>query len=211
MCNPRHRPVAAPTYESDPALAERLHDLLATRRTIRQFRAEPVDAQLTRLAIATAHTAPSGANRQPWRFVVVSEPDLKQQIRDGAEAEERRFHESRAADEWLDALAPLGTDWHKPHLTEAPFLIVVFQVRRPKPYYPLESIGIAVGMLLASLHVASLATLTHTPSPMRFLNRILDHPADEKPAMIVAIGWPAFGAEVPDITKKPLDEVLIWR
>jgi iodotyrosine deiodinase len=210
-CNPRHHPVPAPTYDSDPVLARRLYDLLRTRRTIRHFRGEPVDSELIRLAVAAAHTAPSGANRQPWRFVVVSEPDLKRQIREGAETEDRRFYESRAAAELLDALEPRGTDWHKPHLTDAPYLIVVFEVRRPKPYYPLESIGIAVGMLLVCLHVAGLATLTHTPSPMRFLNRILDRPPDEKPVMIVAVGWPAPEAEVPDITKKPLDEVLVWR
>lgn len=187
-----------------------MRDLLATRRTIRQFSSEPVDPELIRLAIATAHTAPSGANRQPWRFVVVSDPALKQQIRDGAEDEERQFYASRAGQTWLEALEPLGTDWHKPHLTNAPYLIVVFEVRKPKPYYPLESIGIAVGMLLTSLHVSGLATLTHTPSPMRFLNQILDRPADEKPIMVVPVGWPASDATVPDIDKKPLDDVLVW-
>ncbi|MGH9135448.1 MAG: nitroreductase family protein [Acidimicrobiales bacterium] len=192
-------------------MSARLHQLLRTRRSIRQFSSEPVDVEMIRLAVATAHTAPSGANRQPWRFVVVSEPGLKRQIREGAEQEEREFYESRAAAAWLDALEPLGTDWHKPHLTDAPFLIVVFEARKPKPYYPLESIGIAVGMLLVSLHVAGLATLTHTPSPMRFLNTILDRPPDEKPIMIVVAGWPAPDATVPDIAKKPLDDVLTWR
>jgi iodotyrosine deiodinase len=210
-CNPRHRPIPAPRYRSEPALAHRLHDLLGDRRTIRDFSPAPVDPELIRLAIATAHTAPSGANRQPWRFVVVTDPQLKQQIRDGAEEEEREFYESRGAQAWLDALEPLGTDWHKPHLTDAPFLIVVFEVRTPKPYYGLESIGIAVGLLLASLHVAGIATLTHTPSPMRFLNGILDRPSDEKPIMVVAAGWPAPDATVPDIPKKPLDDVLVWR
>lgn len=192
-------------------MARRVHDLLTTRRTIRHFSPVPVEPDLIRLAVATAHTAPSGANRQPWRFVVVSEPELKRQIRAGAEREEREFYESRAAHAWLDALEPLGTDWRKPHLTDAPFLIVVFEVRQPKPYYPLESIGIAVGMMLVCLHLAGLATLTHTPSPMRFLNPILDRPAEEKPIMVIAVGWPAPDAEVPDIAKKPLDEVLVWR
>ena len=210
-CNPRHRPVPAPRYEGDPGLARQLHDLLSQRRTIRHFDSADVDPELIRLAIATAHTAPSGANRQPWRFVVVSDPELKQQIRDGAEEEERTFYESRAAAAWLEALEPLGTDWHKPHLTDAPFLIVVFEARTPKPYYALESIGIAVGMLLASLHVAGVATLTHTPSPMRFLNGILDRPVDEKPIMVIAAGWPASDADVPDIAKKPLADVLVWR
>ncbi|MGH9246985.1 MAG: nitroreductase family protein [Acidimicrobiales bacterium] len=192
-------------------MARRLYDLLRRRRSIRQFSSDPVDPELVRLAVATAHTAPSGANRQPWRFVVVSDPELKRQIRDGAEDEERAFYESRAAAAWLDALEPLGTDWQKPHLTDAPILIVVFEVRRPKPYYPLESIGIATGMLLASLHVMGLATLTHTPSPMRFLNAILARPPEEKPIMVIPVGWPASDAEVPDIAKKPLDDVLVWR
>lgn len=201
----------APGYESDIELSRRLYELLRTRRTIRHFSPDPVDPAVIRLAIATANTAPSGANRQPWRFVVVSDPELKQQIRDGAEEEERRFYSSRAGETWLEALEPLGTDEHKPHLTDAPLLIVVFEVRKPKPYYPLESIGIAVGMLLTSLHVAGLATLTHTPSPMRFLNSILDRPADEKPIMVIPVGRPAPDATVPDISKKPLDEVLVWR
>lgn len=210
-CNPRHHPVAAPRYRREPALTHRLHELLRERRTIRDFSTAPVDPELIRLAISTAHTAPSGANRQPWRFVVVTDPQLKRRIREGAEAEERDFYESRAAQAWLDALEPLGTDWHKPHLTDAPYLIVVFEVRIPKPYYALESIGIAVGLLLASLHVAGIATLTHTPSPMRFLNLILDRPPDEKPIMVIAAGWPTPDATVPDIPKKPLDEVLVWR
>jgi nitroreductase len=205
------RTVPAPTYEGDGELAHRLFELLKTRRTVRDFSPEPVDPELIRLAVATAHTAPSGANRQPWRFVVVSDPALKQTIRDGAEEEERLFYESRAGQAWLEALEPLGTDWRKPHLTDAPYLIVVFEVREPKPYYPLESVGIAVGLLLASLHVAGVATLTHTPSPMRFLNRILDRPVQEKPIMVVTVGWPAADAQVPDIAKKPLDEVLVWQ
>jgi iodotyrosine deiodinase len=125
------RTVPAPTYERNPGLAQRLFELLKTRRTVRDFSGEPIDAEVIRLAVATAHTAPSGANRQPWRFVVVSDPELKQMIRAGAEEEEREFYESRAAQAWLEALEPLGTDWRKPHLTDAPYLIVVFEVRKP--------------------------------------------------------------------------------
>lgn len=209
-CNPAHRTIPAPRYDPDPEMAARLVDLLSQRRTVRDFSSDPLDPEAIRLAVEAANTAPSGANRQPWRFVVVSDPALKQQIREGAEDEERTFYESRAAEAWLEALAPLGTDWHKPHLTDAPYLVVVFEVREPKPYYPLESIGIAVGFLLAVLHVAGVATLTHTPSPMRFLNTILDRPSTEKPIMVIATGWPSLDAEVPDIAKKPLEEVLIW-
>ncbi len=209
-CNPRHREQPAALRAYDPAAAARFRDLVATRRTIRDFSTEPVDPQIVRDAIAAANTAPSGANRQPWRFVVVAADDAKQRIRDGAEAEERAFYDSRASQEWLEALAPLGTDWRKPHLTAAPFLIVVFEVHRPKPYYVKESVGIAVGFLLAALHAAGLATLTHTPSPMRFLNAILDRPAEERPHLLVAVGRPARGATVPVLERKSPDDVTVW-
>ena len=151
-----------------------------------------------------------GANIQPWRFVVVTDPELKRRIREGAEEEERAFYAGRAPAEWLAALEPLGTDQHKPHLEQAAALIVVFEVRRPKPYYAKESVGIALGLLLASLHQAGLATLTHTPSPMRFLNEILGRPAEEKPYVLVAIGHAAPDATVPDVLRKPIEEVLVW-
>ena len=155
---------------------------MRTRRTIRHFSSEPIDLELVRNAIATAATAPSGANVQPWRFVVVTDPERKRRIREGAEEEERAFY-GGVHDEWHEAVAPLGTHPDKPHLTEAPVLIVVFEVhkggRDPKPYFVKESVGIAVGLLLASLHQAGLATLTHTPSPMRFLNQILERPSNE--------------------------------
>ena len=166
-------------------------------------------------AIATAAGAPSGANMQPWHFVAVGDPALKRRIREAAEAEERAFYGGRAPDDWLAALAPLGTDADKPFLETAPWLIVVFQLNsgvgsggeRVKHYYVQESVGIACGFLLAALHQAGLATLTHTPSPMGFLRELLGRPANERAAMIVVAGRPAPDARVPDIAKKPFDAV----
>lgn len=192
------------------------------RRTVRDFSREAVPFGLIENAIATAATAPSGANQQPWTFVVVSDPDIKRQIRAAAEAEERESYERRMSQEWLEALAPLGTDWHKPHLEAAPYLVVVFRqaysIRHDeatgqeisvKHYYSEESVGIAVGLLLASLHLAGLATLTHTPSPMKFLTTILNRPANERPFVVIPVGYPAPDAQVPAITKKSLSEVMI--
>jgi len=191
------------------------------RRTVRDFSSEPVPFELIENAIATAATAPSGANQQPWTFVVVSDPDIKRQIRAAAEAEEKMSYEERMSEAWLAALAPLGTDWHKPHLEDAPYLIVVFrqayglgrdqhgQDIKIKHYYTEESVGIAVGMLLCSLHLAGLATLTHTPNPMGFLSEILGRPANERAYVVIPVGYPAAAARVPAITKKPLDEIMI--
>jgi nitroreductase len=186
------------------------------RRTVRDFTSEPVPYELIENAIATAAAAPSGANQQPWTFVVVSDPDIKRQIREAAEAEEKESYGGRMSQEWLDALAHLGTDWHKPHLEDAPYLIVVFLQaygveagQKIKHYYASESVGIAVGMLLCSLHMAGLATLTHTPSPMAFLSDILQRPVNERAYVVIPVGYPAQGAQVPAITKKPLAEVLI--
>ena len=188
-------------------------DELATRRTVRDFAPDPVPLDAVREAVRAAATAPSGANVQPWRFVVVTDPGVRRRIREGAEAEEREFYERRAGEEWLDALAPLGTGADKPFLETAPVLVVVFEVHRgegePRPYYPKESVGIAVGMLLAALHRAGFATLTHTPSPMRFLGEILGRPRNERPFVVVPVGYPAPGARVPAITRKPLAEVLV--
>jgi nitroreductase len=188
-------------------------DELATRRTVRDFAPDPVPLDAVREAVRAAATAPSGANVQPWRFVVVTDPGARRRIREGAEAEEREFYERRAGEEWLDALAPLGTGADKPFLETAPVLVVVFEVHRgegePRPYYPKESVGIAVGMLLAALHRAGFATLTHTPSPMRFLGEILGRPRNERPFVVVPVGYPAPGARVPAITRKPLAEVLV--
>ncbi|MCA9914115.1 MAG: nitroreductase family protein [Anaerolineae bacterium] len=199
---------------------ERSREFLArmrTRRTVRHYATTPVPAELIHNAVATAATAPSGANQQPWTFAVVSDTAIKRKIREAAEAEERELYERRMSDEWREALAPLGTDWHKPHLEDAPYLIVVFKQswgydsvgNRIKHYYVDESVGIAVGMLLASLHLAGLATLTHTPSPMKFLSEILQRPDNERAVMVIAAGYPAEDAQVPVISKKPLDEVLI--
>lgn len=191
------------------------------RRTVRQFSTEPVPYELIANAIATAGSAPSGANQQPWTFVVVSSPDVKQQIRRAAEEQERRTYEQRMSHEWRAALRPLGTDWQKPHLEDAPYLIVVFaqtygvrenelgEIEKVKHYYAIESVGIAVGMLLCSLHLAGLATLTHTPNPMGFLNEILDRPPNERGYVVIPVGYPAPDALVPAITRKPLNQILL--
>jgi iodotyrosine deiodinase len=187
------------------------------RRTVRDFSSEPVPYELVENAVATAATAPSGAHQQPWTFVVVSDRELKRRIREAAEEEERRSYESRMPDEWLEALRPLGTDWRKPHIEDAPFVVVVFEQAyglaadgsKVKHYYVRESVGIAVGLLLASLHEAGLATLTHTPSPMGFLREILGRPANERPYVLTPVGYPADGCTVPDLTRKPLDQVLV--
>ena len=196
-------------------------DMLRKRRTVRAFSSDPVPIEIIQNAIATAGTAPSGANQQPWRFVVVQDPDVKQQIRAAAEEEERESYEHRMSVEWLEALAPLGTDWQKPHLTEAPYIIVAFRLdygvkqlpngaqQRVKHYYPGESMGIAVGFLIAALHTAGLATLTHTPSPMKFLNEILHRPGNERPFVVLPVGYPARDCTVPVITKKSLDEIMV--
>lgn len=217
-CDPRHRTVPAPRRDLAPdealAAARAFLETMATRRSIRDFASDPVDPEVLRTAIAAAASAPSGANVQPWRFVVVTDPELKRRIREGAEKEERDFYESRASAEWLDALAPLGTDWRKPHLEAAPVLIVVFEVHKgegePKPYYGKESVGIATGLLLAALHHAGLATLIHTPSPMGFLGEILGRPRNERPFVVIPAGRAADDAEVPDIPRKPIDEVMVW-
>lgn len=186
---------------------------LRQRRTIREYAPRPVPMPIIEAAVAAAATAPSGANIQPWRFVVVTDPDRKRRIREAAEAEEREFYGRRASDEWLAALAQLGTDEHKPFLEDAPALIVVFEVHKgphsPRPYYVKESVGIAVGFLLAALHQAGLATLTHTPSPMKFLGEICGRPPEERPYVLIPVGYPATDATVPAITRKPLDDVLV--
>jgi len=193
------------------------YNLLRRRRTVRDFSPEPVPLEIIELAIATAGTAPSGANMQPWRFVVVRDAEVKKRIREAAEAEERASYGGRMPERWLRRLAPLGTDWHKPFLEVAPYLIVVFRIdylideetgETEPSYYAAESVGIATGMLLAALHNAGLATLTHTPSPMRFLNEILKRPKNEKPFVLIPVGYPTDGAEVPDIQRKPLNEII---
>ena len=225
MADPRYRPVPLQfTFLSPDEQRVRAREFLArvgTRRTVRHYSGDPVPAEVIDAAIAAAASAPSGANMQPWRFVVVRDPDVKRRIRAAAEAEERESYERRMPDDWLDALAPLGTDWHKPFLELAPVLIVVFRVdyaiepgpgggeRHVKHYYVSESVGIACGFLLAALHWAGLATLTHTPSPMGFLSEILGRPKNEKPYLLIPVGYPAPDAEVPDIRKKRMDEVRV--
>lgn len=196
-------------------------ETMRTRRSVREFSSDPVPFEVVSNAIATAGTAPSGANQQPWRYVVVGDPRTKQKIRELAEEEERESYEHRMSQEWLDALAPLGTTWQKPHLTDAPYLIVCFRLDyaldtdedgnevRVKHYYPGESMGISVGLLIAALHQAGLATLTHTPSPMKFLNEVLDRPRNERPFVILPVGYPADDCQVPRISKKPLDEIML--
>ena len=192
---------------------------LRRRRTVREFSREPVPWELIENAIAAAASAPSGANIQPWTFVVVSDPEVKRRVREAAEAEEHESYEHRMPDEWLRLLEQLGTDWRKPHLEDAPYVIVVFEQAygldpdggKVRHYYVRESVGIAVGFLLAALNAAGLATLTHTPSPMGFLREILDRPENERAFVVIPVGYPADGATVPDIDKKPLDVVLIQR
>jgi iodotyrosine deiodinase len=188
-------------------------DRMVARRSIRDFAPTPVPPEVIEQAIRAAASAPSGANLQPWRFVVVRDPARKRRLREAAEAEEREFYSRRAPAEWLDAIAPIGTDWHKPFLETAPVVVVVFEVHQskhsPKPYYIKESVGIAVGLLIGALQHAGLATLTHTPSPMRFLNEICERPAEERPYLVMPVGYPAPDATVPRLGRKPLSEVMI--
>lgn len=209
-----YRPARVAPEES----ARRLHDELAimsTRRTVRHFSTDPVPREAIEDAIRIAGTAPSGAHRQPWYFVAISDPASKARIRDAAEAEEREFYERRATPEWLEALAPLGTDFVKEHLTDAPWLIVVFRRdyelgadgTKLKGYYLNESVGIAVGFLIAALHHAGLATLTHTPAPMTFLREICGRPPSDKPFVLLPVGYPSDDCTVPDLERKPLSEI----
>ena len=191
---------------------------MARRRTVREFSNRPVPRAVIENALRAAGTAPSGANLQPWHFVVVNDAEIKKRIRTAAEQEEREFYNGRAPQEWLDALAPLGTDENKPFLETAPHLIAIFAEsygvlpdgRRVKHYYVNESVGIATGFLIAALHHAGLATLTHTPSPMNFLNDILGRPAHERPFLLLVAGYPAENCRVPEISKKSLDEIATW-
>jgi len=216
---PRTVPLAG-YHELPPAeMARRaaaFAELMGRRRTVRDFSDRPVPLSLIRDCLAAAGAAPSGANLQPWHFVVVSNPAVKHEIRLGAEEEERDFYGRRAPQEWLDALAPLGTDSDKSFLDTAPCLIAVFvqsfgllpDGRKVKHYYPTESVGLATGILITALHNAGLVSLTHTPSPMGFLNRILGRPRNERPFLLLVTGYPADGVEVPDISRKPLAEIV---
>ena len=208
------------TDEERIARARAAYERLRTRHTCRSFTDAPVPREVIEAAILTAGTAPNGANHQPWHFAAVSSPEKKRAIREAAEVEERAFYAGKASDEWLDALAPIGTDANKPFLETAPWLIVCFAQRKggiaedgqTQNYYVTESVGIACGMLLATLHEAGLATLTHTPSPMGFLREICGRPEWEKPLMIVVVGHPADDATVPEhaTRKKPLSRIASW-
>ncbi len=188
------------------------------RRTVRDFSDRPVPREVINQCLLAAGTAPNGANQQPWHFVVVSDPEIKRKIRAAAEEEERAFYGGRAPDEWLDALSHLGTDEHKPFLETAPYLIVIFGQHyglgpageKLKHYYVGESVGIATGMLITAIHNAGLVSLTHTPSPMGFLSQVLERPANERPFLILVVGYPAEDVQVPVITKKPLDEIATF-
>jgi nitroreductase len=209
--------VEYPIEEMQARCAEFLAEM-RRRRTVRHFSERAVPRELIAACLQTAATAPSGANQQPWHFVVVSDLAIRRQLRAAAEAEEREFYTRRATPEWLAALAPLGTDADKPFLEHAPYLIAIFaqtygvsaEGERVKHYYVSESVGIATGLLIAALHHAGLATLTHTPSPMGFLSQILDRPANEKPFLLLVTGFPEEGAQVPQISKKSLDEFVTF-
>jgi iodotyrosine deiodinase len=201
------------------ARARDFRALMQRRRTVREFSSEPVPRAIVEDAVMTAAGAPSGANQQPWTFACISDPAIKAKIRAGAEEEERAFYKGgKTPPEWLEALSILGTDEHKPFLETAPWLIVIFGQRygvaadgsHVKHYYVPESVGIAMGFLIAALHNAGLATLTHTPSPMGFLNEICGRPANEKPYVLLVAGYPADGCKVPVIAKKKLEEVSVW-
>lgn len=222
MPSPRFAPLNPyPAYD-DEERVRRAIDFAATmkrRLTVRQFSSRPVPRSVVEAALQAAASAPSGANMQPWHFVVVEDAAVKRQVREAAEREERAFYGGRAPREWLDALSSLGTDDDKPYLEAAPYLVVVFaQQYRPAPdgrrlkhYYVPESVGIATGMLITAFHLAGLATLTHTPSPMGFLNTLLGRPDHERPFVILVVGHPADDARVPVIEKKALSDVVTWR
>ncbi len=211
-----YRPARMPEAESIRAAAA-LRARMSERRTVRAFSPDPVPEQVVVDAIAVAATAPSGAHQQPWTFVLVTDPVVRSAIRAAAEAEEQLSYAGRLGEQWLAALRPLGTDEDKPHLTDAPYLIVVFQQRyyldpdgnQHKHYYVDESVGIAVGMLLTALHLSGLAALVHTPSPMRFLSEVLHRPRNEKAFAVLAVGHPAVDAVAPDLVRKSIDQVLV--
>ena len=218
---PRHVPYSRPRPSPSEALARarEFRADMGTRRSVRMFSADPVPRELIELAIMTAASAPSGAHQQPWTFVAVSDKDVKHEIRLAAEEEERRSYEGgRMPPEWLDALEPLGTDWHKPFLEVAPWIVVLFEQvhgRSPegtvkKHYYARESVGIACGLFIAAIHRMGLATLTHTPSPMGFLSRILGRPRNERPFVLLPVGYPAPDCTVPDLTRKSLEDVAAF-
>jgi iodotyrosine deiodinase len=198
--------------------ADEFYCLLDARRSVREFSADPVPRELIEQAIRSASTAPSGAHKQPWRFVAISDPEIKRKIRVAAEEEEKKSYDGRMPEEWLEALRPLGTNWEKPFLETVPWIVVVFEElyqqledgEKKKNYYVPQSVGIACGLFIAALHNMGLATLTHTPSPMAFLSAILGRPKNERPYILFPIGYPSETAEVPDLRRKSLEEVALW-
>jgi iodotyrosine deiodinase len=210
-------PTFVPTEAELNERSSTFYAQMNTRRSVRDFSDKPIAPAVIEQLILTASTAPSGAHKQPWTFCVVSDPALKRQIREAAEAEEYRSYASRMSAEWLADLAPLGTNWQKPFLDVAPYLIVVFRRsydwvdgQKRQNYYVSESVGLACGFLLTAIHQAGLVALTHTPSPMDFLTKLLDRPANEKPYLLIPVGYPASDAHVPDLRRKAAHDVLIW-
>ncbi len=205
------------TGSSPEEASRRFYEILDLRRTVRTFSNRPVSRETIENLILAAGTAPSGANKQPWRFVAVQDAAVKKEIRAAAEAEEREFYYRRANEQWLRDLAAVGTDEHKPFLEVAPWLVVVFKLMKDdaprrlsdQVYYVNESVGIAVGMFLAAAHMAGLVTLTHTPSPMKFLSRVLNRPDHERPYLLIPVGYPAEGCTVPDLHRKPLEQIMV--
>jgi iodotyrosine deiodinase len=219
-----HRPAPRSSYQPHTpegdglAAARRYAEIMASRRSVREFSTKPVPREIIEACVAAAATAPSGANKQPWRFVVVGDPAIKRELRVAAEIEERKFYESRANAEWIADLGAIGTDWQKPFLEDAPWVVVLFKVMRDERpervsdqvYYVNESVGIAAGVFISAIHQAGLVTLTHTPSPMQFMTAILRRPSYERPFLLMPVGYPADGCTVPDIERKPLSEVLVF-
>jgi nitroreductase len=221
MTQPGFKPLEFTRREPEDIVrrARELYSAMSRRRTTRHFSTDAVPREAIEFAIRTAGTAPSGAHQQPWTFVAVSDQELKRRIREAAEREEHENYHGRMPPEWLEALAPLGTDEHKPHLTEAPWVVVVFRkayglspdgAKRPY-YYTQESVGIAIGFFIAAVHLMGLVTLTHTPNPMGFLGELLDRPPNEKAYLILPVGYPAEHASVPDIERLPLSAIALWR
>ncbi len=222
MSNPPFLPYRPPRLSDEDALSrgEAFYELMNERRSVRFFSDDPVPRRLIELAIATASTAPSGAHRQPWTFVAISDPAIKRQIRMAAEKEEyESYVGGRMPDDWLQAVRPLGTNWEKPFLETVPWIVVVFEQtyrwgdagQQEKHYYVKESVGLACGLFITALHVMGLSTLTHTPSPMAFLSQILQRPRNERPFILFPVGYPSVDAVVPDLERKRLEQVAVWR